>query len=102
MTSTEDFVRGRVARHERVIRDGDSVFRTLLHHNRGDEQMGNTWNYLDITALGRQRSGGTRRRGTSQTHVRVWIWHDEPNTRMKIDPLVNSVAARPPKGGDAT
>ena len=33
----------------------------LLHQRRGDEQMGSTWNYLDITALGRQESGRTRR-----------------------------------------
>src|SRR5947207_13395882 len=32
------------------IRDGDNVFRTYFINNRGDEQMGNTWNYLDITA----------------------------------------------------
>src|SRR6266566_7704646 len=31
------------------IRDGDSVFRTYFINNRGDEQMGNSWNYLDIT-----------------------------------------------------
>src|SRR5436190_20342390 len=38
------------------IRDGDRVFRTYFINNRGDEQMGNTWNYLDITALGRQET----------------------------------------------
>ena len=36
------------------IRDGDRIFRTYLVNNRGDELMGNTWAYLDITALGRQ------------------------------------------------
>jgi predicted metal-binding membrane protein len=36
------------------IRDGDSVFRTYFINNRGDEAMGGTWNYLDLTALGRQ------------------------------------------------
>ena len=35
-------------------RDGDRVFRTYFINNRGDEQMGGTWNYLDITPLGRQ------------------------------------------------
>ena len=33
------------------IRDGDDVFRTYFINSRGDEQMGSTWNYLDITAL---------------------------------------------------
>ena len=36
------------------IRDGDRVFRTYFVNNRGDEPMGGTWSYLDITALGRQ------------------------------------------------
>ncbi|HYZ27568.1 MAG TPA: DUF899 domain-containing protein [Thermoleophilaceae bacterium] len=36
------------------IRDGDRIFRTYFIDSRGDEQMGSTWNYLDITALGRQ------------------------------------------------
>src|SRR5215207_5825841 len=36
------------------IRDGDSVFRTYFINNRGDEAMGSTWSYLDMTALGRQ------------------------------------------------
>ncbi|HEX6215104.1 MAG TPA: DUF899 domain-containing protein, partial [Vicinamibacterales bacterium] len=38
------------------IRDGDSVYRTYFINSRGDEQMGSTWNYLDITALGRQET----------------------------------------------
>ena len=38
------------------IRDGDRIFRTYFIDARGDEQMGNTWNYLDITALGRQEA----------------------------------------------
>ena len=36
------------------IRDGDNVFRTYFINNRGDEAMGSVWNYLDMTALGRQ------------------------------------------------
>lgn len=35
------------------IHDGDRVFRTYFINNRGDEVMGNTWSYLDMTALGR-------------------------------------------------
>ncbi|MGO7373990.1 DUF899 family protein, partial [Rhizobium ruizarguesonis] len=33
-------------------RDGELIFRTYFINNRGDEQMGGTWNYLDITPLG--------------------------------------------------
>jgi predicted dithiol-disulfide oxidoreductase (DUF899 family) len=44
------------------IRDGERVFRTYVTSGRGDEQMGNTWNYLDLTALGRQESWKTHPR----------------------------------------
>src|ERR671911_2452935 len=33
------------------IRDDDRVFRTYFVNSRGDEAMGSTWSYLDITAL---------------------------------------------------
>ena len=36
------------------IRDGDRVFRTYFINSRGDEAMGTTWSYLDLTPLGRQ------------------------------------------------
>ena len=47
------------------IRDGDRVFRTYFLNNRGDEAMGSTWSYLDITALGRQEDVGGLARGLS-------------------------------------
>jgi predicted dithiol-disulfide oxidoreductase (DUF899 family) len=60
------------------IRDGDRVFRTYFINNRGDEQMGSTWNYLDITALGRQEKWEDSPRGYPQTApYDWWIWHDE-------------------------
>lgn len=34
--------------------EGDKVFRTYLVNGRGDEQLGSTFSYLDITPLGRQ------------------------------------------------
>jgi predicted dithiol-disulfide oxidoreductase (DUF899 family) len=61
------------------IRDGDRVFRTYLVNARGDEQMGNTWNYLDITALGRQENWEDSPEGYPQTApYEWWTWHDEP------------------------
>src|ERR687892_667893 len=36
------------------LRDGDRIFRTYFVNSRGDEAMGSTWSYLDLTALGRQ------------------------------------------------
>src|SRR5215472_16332545 len=35
---------------------GHNVFRTYFINNRGDEAMGTTWSYLDITPLGRQET----------------------------------------------
>ncbi len=66
------------------IRDGNRVFRTYFLNGRGDEQMGNTWNYLDITALGRQEQWEASPEGYPQTPpYGWWIWHDTPNNRDK-------------------
>ena len=45
------------------IRDGDRVFRTYFINNRGDEALGSTWSYLDLTALGRAGGVGGLSRG---------------------------------------
>ena len=59
------------------IRDGAKVFRTYFINNRGDEQMGNTWNYLDITALGRQEAWEDSPEGYPQTPpYHWWQLHD--------------------------
>lgn len=58
-------------------RDGERVFRTYFVNNRGDEQMGNTWNYLDITPLGRQEVWENSPEGYPQTPTyKWWNWHD--------------------------
>jgi predicted dithiol-disulfide oxidoreductase (DUF899 family) len=60
------------------IRDDDRVFRTYFVDARGDEAMGGTWNYLDITALGRQEDWEDSPEGYPQTPpYQWWIWHDE-------------------------
>ena len=59
------------------IRDGDRVFRTYFINNRGDEVMGNTWSYLDMTALGRQENWEDSPAGYPQTApYEWWEWHD--------------------------
>ncbi len=59
------------------IRDGNSVFRTYFVNNRGDEAMGSTWSYLDITALGRQEEWEDSPEGYPQTPpYRWWRYHD--------------------------
>jgi len=59
------------------IRDGGKIYRTYFINNRGDEQMGGTWNYLDITPLGRQEVWEDSPEGYPQTQTyKWWNWHD--------------------------
>jgi predicted dithiol-disulfide oxidoreductase (DUF899 family) len=59
------------------IREGDEVFRTYFVDNRGDEAMGSTWSYLDITALGRQEEWEDSPEGYPQTPpYEWWNYHD--------------------------
>ena len=46
------------------FRDGERIFRTYFINERGDEALGSTWSYLDMTALGRQEEWKTRARAT--------------------------------------
>src|SRR4051812_16185966 len=54
------------------LRDGDQVFRTYFVTSRGDEAMGGTWDYLDITALGRQEAWEDSPAGYPQTAPYAW------------------------------
>jgi predicted dithiol-disulfide oxidoreductase (DUF899 family) len=64
------------------IRDGDRVYRTYFVDARGDEQMGSTWNYLDITALGRQETWEDSPEGSPQDEPYAWwVWHDETDQK---------------------
>jgi predicted dithiol-disulfide oxidoreductase (DUF899 family) len=59
------------------IREGDRVFRTYFINARGDEAMGSTWSYLDLTALGRQEEWEDSPEGYPQTPpYQWWNWHD--------------------------
>ena len=58
--------------------DSDNVFRTYFVDSRGDEAMGSTWAYLDITALGRQETWEDSPEGYPQTApYQWWNFHDE-------------------------
>ena len=60
------------------IREGDRVLRTYFVDARGDEAMGSTWSYLDITALGRQEEWEDSPEGYPQTPpYQWWRLHDE-------------------------
>ncbi|HEX2212155.1 MAG TPA: DUF899 domain-containing protein [Mycobacterium sp.] len=60
------------------LRDDGQIFRTYFIDNRGDEVMGGTWAYLDITALGRQEDWEDSPAGYPQSPPYQW-WrrHDE-------------------------
>ena len=57
------------------LRDGDAVFRTYFINDRGDEAMGSTWAYLDMTALGRQEEREDSPEGYPQTSRAGWWWN---------------------------
>ena len=62
------------------LHDGDQLFRTYFINSRGDEAMGSTWSYLDITALGRQEEWEDSPQGYPQTPpYQWWNLHDEYN-----------------------
>ncbi|XVS67421.1 DUF899 family protein [Actinosynnema sp. CA-299493] len=67
------------------IREGDRVFRTYFVNERGDEALGSTFSYLDITALGRQEHWEDSPEGYPQTPAYTWWqWRDSyPN----VDPV---------------
>jgi len=73
-----DFGVGEWHGHNAFLRDGDRIFRTYFVNDRGDEGMGTTWSYLDITALGRQEEWEDSPDGYPQTPpYEWWNWHDE-------------------------
>ena len=64
--------------HNAFIRAGDQVYRTYFINSRGDEAMGSTWSYLDITALGRQETWEDSPEGYRQSApYKWWEYHDE-------------------------
>lgn len=79
-TLTDDFGFrcGPMARHQRLHSRRRTHVSHLFVSGRGDEQMGNTWNYLDITALGRQGEWEDSPEGYPQTPpYQWWVWHDD-------------------------
>jgi predicted dithiol-disulfide oxidoreductase (DUF899 family) len=63
--------------HNAFIRDGERVFRTYFINSRGDEAMGTTWSYLDMTALGRQETWEDSPEGYPQSPpYKWWNWHE--------------------------
>jgi predicted dithiol-disulfide oxidoreductase (DUF899 family) len=73
--------------HNAFIRDGDKVFRTYFINVRGDEAMGTTWSFLDMTPLGRQEAWEDSPDGYPQTPpYKWWNWHDNYDVGDSPDP----------------
>jgi predicted dithiol-disulfide oxidoreductase (DUF899 family) len=73
--------------HNAFIRDGAHVFRTYLINSRGDEAMGTTWSYLDMTALGRQEAWEDSPEGYPQDRpYKWWNWHESYVADAAPDP----------------
>lgn len=96
--------------HNVFIRDDDKVFRTYFINSRGDEAMGTTWSYLDLTALGRQELWEDSPEGYPQTEpYKWWNWHDEYDKAAaskewaeKVEGGIAAGQASARKSGDAT
>jgi predicted dithiol-disulfide oxidoreductase (DUF899 family) len=76
------------------LRDDDRIFRTYFIDKRGDEAMGSTWNYLDITALGRQEVWEDSPEGYPQTQAYGW-WnrHDEYDNATDFEQALSDATA---------
>jgi len=73
--------------HNAFIRNGERVFRTYFINSRGDEAMGTTWSYLDMTALGRQEMWEDSPEGYPQTRpYKWWNWHESYVPAAAPDP----------------
>jgi predicted dithiol-disulfide oxidoreductase (DUF899 family) len=78
------------------LRDGERIFRTYFINSRGDEAMGSTWSYLDITALGRQEEWEDSPEGYPQTPPYAW-WcrHDEYGEATVPEAVLSDAGASP-------
>jgi predicted dithiol-disulfide oxidoreductase (DUF899 family) len=60
------------------LHENEQIFRTYFVNNRGDEALGSTWSYLDLTALGRQEEWEDSPEGYPQTPpYKWWNLHDQ-------------------------
>ena len=63
--------------HNAFLRHDGRIYRTYFIDGRGDEAIGSTWSYLDMTALGRQEAWEDSPDGYPQTPAyKWWNYHD--------------------------
>jgi predicted dithiol-disulfide oxidoreductase (DUF899 family) len=70
--------------------DDDRIYRTYFIDSRGDEAMGTTWSYLDMTALGRQEEWEDSPEGYPQTKPYGW-WNYHDNY---VEPALDAASGR--------
>jgi len=58
--------------HNAFVRKDDQIYRTYFIDSRGDEAIGTTWSYLDMTALGRQEEWEDSPEGYPQSKPYGW------------------------------
>jgi predicted dithiol-disulfide oxidoreductase (DUF899 family) len=75
------------------LRDGERVFRTYFVNHRGDEALGSTWSYLDLTALGRQEDWEDSPEGYPQTRAYEW-WRRHDEYASDTDPWAGTLDER--------
>ena len=69
------------------FRDGDRVFRTYFVNSRGDEALGSTWSYLDLSPFGRQEEWEDSPDGYPQTPpYQWWNYHDAYDEAVRSSP----------------
>ena len=91
-----------MARHQRLPpRRRREVFRTYFVDSRGDEALGSTWSYLDITALGRQEIWEDSPEGYPQTQAYAW-WnrHDEYDEPTVFQAALDAAGRRAARRGE--
>jgi predicted dithiol-disulfide oxidoreductase (DUF899 family) len=75
---SEDFGVGEWHGTNVFLRDGDRIFRTYFVNSRGDEALGSTWSFLDLTPYGRQEEWENSPEGYPQTPpYQWWDYHDK-------------------------
>jgi len=85
------------------LRVGDDVFRTYFVNERGDEAMGSTWSYLDISAFGRQEIWEDSREGYPQTQAYVWWnYHDQYTDDAAPWPMATAPESASQRGARST
>jgi predicted dithiol-disulfide oxidoreductase (DUF899 family) len=67
------------------IREDDQIFRTYFVNHRGDEALGSTWSYLDLSALGRQEDCEDSPQGYPQGRAYEW-WRRHHEYGSATDP----------------